>query len=88
MYWRALAGREKTLGPNHPDTLRCMIRLVAILHDQGKYSAAEMMYQRAITEGERARGSNYRTTLRNSNCLSMFLQDRVTDSLDEASSLI
>jgi hypothetical protein len=32
LYRRTLAGCEKTLGPNHPNTLTCIYNLAALLH--------------------------------------------------------
>jgi len=85
MYWRVLAGRERVLGPGHPYTLRCIVKLVAVLYDQGKFSGAETMYRRAVTEGEQALGPRYRTALKNANCLAMFLRARGSSSTGESS---
>jgi hypothetical protein len=42
----ALEGREKALGPDHPDTLTNFRNLADVLRGQGKYSAAEEMSRR------------------------------------------
>ena len=39
----ALAGREKVLGKEHPDTLTSVSNLAGVLQNQGKYTAAEEM---------------------------------------------
>jgi tetratricopeptide (TPR) repeat protein len=43
----ALAGREKVLGVEHPDTLTSVSNLALVLRYQGKYEAAEEMNRRA-----------------------------------------
>ncbi|KAG0633413.1 hypothetical protein HOY80DRAFT_991734 [Tuber brumale] len=43
MYRRALAGREKTLGLDHRDTLHSAHSLSVSLQSQGKYDEAEIM---------------------------------------------
>jgi Tfp pilus assembly protein PilF len=48
MFQRALAGREKTLGPDHTSTLNTVHNLGALYRDQGKLAEAEQMYQRAL----------------------------------------
>jgi len=40
---RALEGREKVLGKEHPDTLTSVNNLAFVLQDQGKYEEAEQM---------------------------------------------
>jgi tetratricopeptide (TPR) repeat protein len=49
---RALEGREKVLGVEHPDTLNSVSNLALVLQNQGKYEAAEEMNRRAL-EGTR-----------------------------------
>ncbi|CAZ85936.1 unnamed protein product [Tuber melanosporum] len=53
MYRRALASREKTLGPDHPDTLRSVDSLGAALSNQGKHSEAEIAYRYALASREK-----------------------------------
>ena len=48
MHQRALEGKEKALGVEHPSTLTSVSNLVVVLGDQGKYEAAEEMHQRAL----------------------------------------
>jgi len=45
---RALAIREKVLGPEHPDTVRSSAGLGWVLAKQGHYDEAEPIYRRAI----------------------------------------
>lgn len=49
---RALEGRELTLGPMHPATLRSLDNLSAVLRDQGHYAEAEELQRRTL-EGRR-----------------------------------
>ncbi|CUS09277.1 unnamed protein product, partial [Tuber aestivum] len=45
---RALEGREKILGPAHPDTLTSVRNLASVLESQGKYGESEAMNRRAL----------------------------------------
>ncbi|KAK3620567.1 hypothetical protein LTR22_025543 [Elasticomyces elasticus] len=60
---RALKGCEKTLGPQHPDTLTSINNLAKVLESQGKYEAAEEMNRRALKGREKALGSEHPSTL-------------------------
>jgi len=60
---RALGGREKVLGPEHPHMLLSVISLAWVLRDQGKYEAAEEMNRRALDVGERILGPEHPDTL-------------------------
>jgi len=48
MYRHVLAGREKTLGLDHQDTLQSARELGVTLKRQGKYDEAEVMHRRAV----------------------------------------
>ncbi len=48
MYLRALAGYEKTWGPQHMSTLDTVNSLVVLYRNQGKKEEAEAMYQRSF----------------------------------------
>jgi tetratricopeptide (TPR) repeat protein len=50
----ALAGRQKKLGIDHPDTLITMYNLAHLLHDKGRFEDAEPLYKEAL-EGMRKR---------------------------------
>ncbi len=58
-YQRALALREKVLGPEHPDVATSLNNLAALHDKQGKYAEAELLYQRALNIYEKARGPEY-----------------------------
>jgi tetratricopeptide (TPR) repeat protein len=63
MYDRALAGREKILGPHHTSTLDTVRNLGNLYCDQGKLDAAEQMYDRALTGYEKVHGPDHTSTL-------------------------
>src|SRR5580658_3420397 len=53
---RALAIREKALGPNHPAVAQSL-NILALLYDgQGRYAEAEPLYKRALAIREKALG--------------------------------
>ena len=54
MYGRALAGREKALGPDHTSTLDTVNNLGILYGDQGKLAEAEQMYGRALAGKEKS----------------------------------
>ena len=64
LYRRALAGREKALGPDHPDTLTSVNNLAVLLQAKGDYAAAEPLYRRALAGREKALGPDHPDTLR------------------------
>ena len=49
---RALAIREKALGPEHPDVARSVNNLAELYSAQGKYTQAEPYFQRALAIDE------------------------------------
>ena len=59
LYRRALAGNEKQLGPDHPDTLRTVHGLAIVYDHQGRYTEAEQLYGRALTGSERQLGPEH-----------------------------
>lgn len=48
MYLRALAGYEKTWGPQHMSTLDTVNSLVVLYRNRGKKEEVEAMYQRSF----------------------------------------
>ena len=48
LYKRALAIREKALGPDHPDVATSLNNLAALYNDQGRYADAEPLYKRSL----------------------------------------
>ncbi|SLM38232.1 nb-arc and tpr domain protein, partial [Lasallia pustulata] len=63
MYRRALEGKEKALGPEHPSTLDTVHHLGNLYADQGKMAEAEAMYRRALEGKEKAWGPEHPSTL-------------------------
>ena len=48
LYQRALAIREKALGPEHPQVAQTLNNLAGLYREQGKYAKAEPLYQRSL----------------------------------------
>ncbi|MGH7261960.1 MAG: tetratricopeptide repeat protein, partial [Nitrospiraceae bacterium] len=51
---RALAIREKALGPEHPETAISLSNLASVLRDQGDLAGARPLYERALAIFEKA----------------------------------
>jgi len=66
---RALAGKEKALGPDHTLTLNTINNLGVLYADQGKLAEAEEMYARALAGKEKALGPDQISTLKTVNNL-------------------
>ncbi len=64
LYERALAIRERTLGPDHPDTATSLNNLAWLLYWQGEYAAARPLYERALAIRERTLGPDHPDTAR------------------------
>jgi tetratricopeptide (TPR) repeat protein len=56
MYFRALAGKEKALGPNHTSTLSTVSNLGLLYGAQSKLTEAGQIYLRALIGYEKALG--------------------------------
>ena len=56
---RALAIREKALGPDHPDVGESLSNLAGLYEDEGDYAKALPLYQRAIAIREKSLGPNH-----------------------------
>jgi class 3 adenylate cyclase/tetratricopeptide (TPR) repeat protein len=55
---RALAIREKILGPDHPDVAQSLDGLAVVYWREGRYVEAEPLYSRALAIREKALGSD------------------------------
>ncbi len=75
---RALAIREKALGPDHPDTAQSLNNLGALLKALGELAAARPYYERALAIREKALGPDHPDTAQSLNNLGALL-----DSLGE-----
>ena len=69
LYKRALAGRERVLGPDHPITLTAVNNLATLFIKQGRYDEAEPLYKRALAGRERVLGPKHPNTLASVNNL-------------------
>jgi eukaryotic-like serine/threonine-protein kinase len=68
-----LAERERTLGPEHPDTLATRHHLASALFFQGKYGQAETEYRAVLKLREKVLGPEHPDTLRTRNNLALAL---------------
>src|SRR5262245_62981515 len=64
LYERALAIREKVLGPEHPRTAASLDNLGRMLHDQGDFAGARLLYERALAIREKVLGPEHPQTSR------------------------
>jgi tetratricopeptide (TPR) repeat protein len=62
LYERALAIREKVLGPEHPNTARSLNNLALLLDNQGNYEEARPLYERALAIREKVLGPEHPNT--------------------------
>ncbi|KAH0555788.1 hypothetical protein GP486_006269, partial [Trichoglossum hirsutum] len=60
---RALDGKEKVLGKEHPSTLTSVYSLANLLHEQKRYEAASELYQRASSGYRVILGQSHPTTI-------------------------
>ncbi len=63
LFRRALAIREKALGPDHPDVAQSLNNLAGLLDTQGKYAEAEPLFRRALAIMEKALGEGHPNTI-------------------------
>jgi len=59
LHLRALAIREKSLGPNHASTATSLNNLALLYNNQGAYVKAERLYLRALAIIEKALGADH-----------------------------
>jgi tetratricopeptide (TPR) repeat protein len=62
-YQRALDGKEKTLGKDHPSTLDTVNNMALVFSNQGEYGKALEWYQRALDGKEKTLGKDHPSTL-------------------------
>jgi tetratricopeptide (TPR) repeat protein/transcriptional regulator with XRE-family HTH domain len=73
---RALAARERELGPDHPDTAICLGDLAHLLRERGELAAARPLCERALAICERTLGPDHPVTARNLHNLAAQLHDQ------------
>jgi len=71
---RALAIREKALGPDHPDTATSLNNLGVLLRAMGNLAEARPYYERALAINEKALGPDHPDTATSLNNLGYLLQ--------------
>ena len=71
LYERALAIREKVLGPDHPDTAASLNNLACLLQDQGDLAGARPLFERALAIREKVLGPEHPDTATSLNNLAM-----------------
>jgi hypothetical protein len=62
LHERALAIREKALGPDHPDTAISLGNLAVLLQAQGDLAGARPLHERALAIREKALGPDHPDT--------------------------
>ena len=82
LFERNLADRERTLGPNHPDTLTSRNNLARAYQDAGRLEQAIPLYERNLADRERTLGPDHPDTLTSRNNLARAYQD--ADRLEQA----
>ena len=85
LFRRALAIREKVLGPEHPDTAQTLSYLGNFYLGEGRPDEAEPLYRKALEILTRVRGSEHPYTAENLNNLAGVLDER--GQLQEAKAL-
>jgi tetratricopeptide (TPR) repeat protein len=72
---RALAIREETLGPDHPDVAKSLDRLADLYEGEGRYADAEPLYKRSLAIRENVLGPDHRAVADSLNKLSILYID-------------
>src|SRR5258706_4087181 len=62
-YERALAGKEKSLGVDHPSTLATVHNMASVFDNQGQYDKALKYYEPALTRSQKSLGVDHPATL-------------------------
>jgi Flp pilus assembly protein TadD len=57
-----LQDRERTAGPDHPDTIAARVNLAFAYQQAGRLNEAVQQYERALTDGERYLGPDHPMT--------------------------
>jgi tetratricopeptide (TPR) repeat protein len=76
LYQRALAIREKALGPEHLSVATILNNLAVLYRTQGRYKEAEPLYQRALAIRERALGPEHPDMAQSLNNLALVYEDQ------------
>ena len=65
---------EKSVGKDHPDTLRALGNLAVLLNDKGDFAEAESLCQRALQAQKCVLGPDHRDTLTSLNNMARMLE--------------
>ncbi len=76
LYERALAIREKVLGPEHPSIAKSLNSLAFLLRDQGDLGGARPLLERALAIDEKVLGPEHLSTALSLHNLASLLQDQ------------
>jgi len=76
LYERALAIREKVLGPEHPEIATSLANLALLLQAQGYLALARPLYERSLMINEKVLGAEHSETATSLNNLALLLQDQ------------
>jgi tetratricopeptide (TPR) repeat protein len=76
LYERSLAIREKTFGPEYPDTAEALNDLALLLKDQGDLAGARPLYERALAIDEKMLGPEHPSTATKLNNLALLLKSQ------------
>jgi tetratricopeptide (TPR) repeat protein len=76
LYQRALAIREKVLGPEHPATAESLNSLAILYRTWGRYEQAEPLYQRALAIREKVLGPEHPNTATSLNNLALLYNNQ------------
>ena len=76
LYLRALAIREKVLGPTHHDTANSLNNLAVLYDKQGAYAKAEPLFLRALAINEKVLGPTHHDTASNLNNLAVLYESQ------------
>ncbi|WP_235502896.1 tetratricopeptide repeat protein, partial [Kitasatospora sp. Root187] len=65
--------RRRTLGDDHPDTLRSAHNLAAVLHSLGEHTEARRLDEDTLARRRRTQGDDHPDTLRSAHSLAITL---------------
>jgi tetratricopeptide (TPR) repeat protein len=76
LFANALTIRERTLGPDHPETARSLNSLAILSRDQGDYANALPLYERALAIREKTLGSEHPDTAKTLHDMAFLFWDK------------
>ena len=81
---QALEGQDRTLGPEHPDTINTVEHLAEFFLDRQRYAAAEKMAVRAVESRKRRNGGPQYPAGLQRLARVYYVQGRITESAAHA----